>query len=63
VLYARDFDPNSFHYITYARNIRKEVIPAILIELSKLYFRQLHRDKDKQGEKIGVDTSNGVSDA
>jgi rubredoxin len=63
VLYARDFDPNSFHYITYAKSIRKEIIPAILIELSKLYFRQLHRDKDKQGEKVGIDMMNGVSDA
>lgn len=45
ILYARDFNPNNFVYVTYAQNVKKEIIPALLIELSKLYFRQLNPRK------------------
>ncbi|MBA4057791.1 MAG: rubredoxin, partial [Marivirga sp.] len=51
ILYAKNFDANNFEYLTYARNVKKEIIPALLIELSKMYFRQLNREKDKTGEK------------
>ena len=50
ILYARNFDPNSLHYNAYARGIKKEMIPAVLIELSKLYFRQLNPEKIKAEE-------------
>ena len=32
-------------YLTYAKGVRKEVLPALLIELSKRYFRQLNPEK------------------
>ncbi len=51
VLYAKNFNPNHITYLTYAKNVRKEVIPAILIELSKIYFRQLNPEKDQREEK------------
>ena len=51
ILYARDFNPNSFSYLTYARNVKKEIIPALLIELSKLYFRQLNPEKENSGKQ------------
>lgn len=47
ILYAKNFNPNNFVYQTYARNVKKEIIPALLIELSKLYFRQLNPEKEK----------------
>lgn len=47
ILYARDFNPNTLDYHTYARSVRKEMIPALLIELSKWYFRQLHPEQAK----------------
>ncbi len=47
ILYARDFNPNTLDYHTYARSVRKEMIPALLIELSKWYFRQLHPEQEK----------------
>jgi rubredoxin len=50
ILYAKNFDPNNIIYHTYARGIKKEMIPAVLIELSKLYFRQLNPEKQKSGE-------------
>jgi rubredoxin len=50
ILYARNFDPNNIAYHTYARGIKKEMIPAVLIELSKLYFRQLNPEKEKSGD-------------
>lgn len=60
ILYAKNFDANNFEYLTYARNVKKEIIPALLIELSKMYFRQLNREKDKTGEKT-EEHANGSS--
>ena len=51
ILYAKNFNPNNFLYLTYARGVKKEIIPALLIELSKMYFRQLNPEKEKIGEK------------
>ena len=53
ILYVKDFNTTNTLYYTYARQVAKEMIPALLIELSKLYFRQLnpekeHRDGDDQ---------------
>lgn len=42
ILYAKNFDPNLTEYYTYAGGVTKEVIPALLIEISKIYFRQLN---------------------
>jgi len=36
--YAKDFNPNSTIYFRYARCITKEIVPALLIELSKMYY-------------------------
>ena len=46
LLYAKDFNPNTVTYLTYATHVRRELIPALLIELSKLYFRQLNPEKE-----------------
>lgn len=46
ILYAKDFNPNTVTYMTYARQVRRELIPALLIELSKVYFRQLNPEKE-----------------
>lgn len=50
ILYAKNFNPNTVTYLTYASNVRKEVIPSLLIELSKLYFRQLNPEKETSKE-------------
>lgn len=50
VLYAKHFNPNNIVYHTYARGITKEIMPTFLIELSKLYFRQLNPEKEKLEE-------------
>lgn len=46
ILYAKNFNPNNITYNTYAKAVRKEAIPALLIELSKLYFRQLNPERE-----------------
>jgi rubredoxin len=46
ILYANRFNPNNILYQVYAQNVRKEVIPALLIELSKLYFKQLNPERE-----------------
>ncbi|HEY9046900.1 MAG TPA: rubredoxin domain-containing protein [Ohtaekwangia sp.] len=51
ILYAKDFNPNKIAYLTYARDVKKEIIPALLIELSKMYYRQLNPEREKLGDK------------
>lgn len=45
ILYAKDFNPNFFEYYCYARAINRDIIPALLIELSKKYYEQLNTKK------------------
>ena len=47
ILYAKNFNPTNVVYQTYARCVKKEIIPTLLIELSKLYFRQLNPEKEQ----------------
>ncbi len=41
ILYSEEFNPNLTEYHYYARDIAKEIIPALLIELSFMYYEQL----------------------
>jgi rubredoxin len=50
ILYAKNFNPNNVVHHTYARGVKKEMIPSLLIELSKLYFRQLNPEKEHTTE-------------
>jgi rubredoxin len=52
ILYAKNFNPNNVTYLTYAREVRKEIIPALLIELSKLYYRQLNPEKEQDADVV-----------
>ncbi|WKN32394.1 rubredoxin [Porifericola rhodea] len=45
ILYAKNFNPNFFDYYYYSRAINREIIPALLIELSKKYYEQLSAKK------------------
>lgn len=47
ILYAKNFNPTNITYYTYARGVKKEMIPTLLIELSKLYFRQLNPEREQ----------------
>jgi rubredoxin len=58
ILYAENFNPNHGVYHTYARQTRRELIPALLIELSKIYFRQLNPEKDQQEEFVRTPSGN-----
>lgn len=53
ILYAKDFNPHLLDYQVYVKGVRKEILPALLIEISKIYFRQLNPEKepDKPGKK------------
>ena len=59
ILYARDFNPNNIAYHVYSKNVRKEIIPSLLIELSKMYFRQLNPEKDNK-ESPSASVVNGA---
>ena len=41
VLYAKNFDPNTLQYLTYAQDVDKLELPGLLMELSRLFFDQL----------------------
>ena len=41
ILYAKDFNPNSATYLTYVKNVTQSVLPALLMELSVMYFDQI----------------------
>lgn len=59
ILYAKNFNPNNVVHLTYARNVKREMIPSLLIELSKLYFRQLNPEKEHVREIREEVTANG----
>lgn len=61
ILYAKNFNPNNIVYQVYAQSVRKEVIPALLIELSKLYFRQLNPEREPVAGKSKVAHVNGTT--
>ncbi len=61
VLYARNFNPNNIEYLSYAKNVKREVIPALLIELSKMYFRQLNPEKENDEVKTRVTVTPAAS--
>ncbi|UII22405.1 rubredoxin [Fulvivirga ligni] len=44
ILYSKDFNPNLMDYQLYARNVEKESIAALLIELSHIYYDNLPED-------------------
>ncbi len=52
IYYAKDFNPINIVYSSYARHVQKEIIPALLIELSKLYFRQLNPEGPVHHEDV-----------
>lgn len=41
ILYSKDFNPNSAKYLTFAKDVTKNVLPALLIELSVVYYDQI----------------------
>ena len=51
LLYARNFDPNTRDYQEYARQVDRSELVALLIELSRLYFKHLN---EVPGETIGA---------
>ena len=54
ILYSKNFNPNESEYITYVKNATKEVLPALLIELSQMYYDQLDETQTipKKKEKV-----------
>ncbi|MDN5204335.1 rubredoxin domain-containing protein [Fulvivirgaceae bacterium BMA10] len=41
ILYSKDFNPNSTEYMTFAEEVEKEDLAPLLMELSKMYYKQL----------------------
>jgi len=47
ILYSKNFDPNSCRYIPFAQDVGREVLPDLLIELSRMYFGQQDQEEPK----------------
>lgn len=47
LLYAKNFDPNTGEYIMHVQDIDKVELPGLLMELSKLYFKQLGTQREE----------------
>lgn len=47
ILFAKNFDPNNRIYIEYAQNIDQMDLPALLLELTKTYFKNLGEVKEE----------------
>jgi rubredoxin len=45
IMYSKEFNSNLMEYTYYPRKVPKEIIPALLIELSKKYYDQLEAHK------------------
>ncbi|MEX2591256.1 MAG: rubredoxin domain-containing protein [Anditalea sp.] len=54
ILYSKDFNPNLSEYFYYAKNVSKETLPPLLIELSYKYYDQLEVRKPLESVEIGA---------
>jgi len=45
--YAKNFDPNTRHYVEYARQVDKAELIELILELSRIYFEQLDQGKEE----------------
>ncbi|WP_026463179.1 rubredoxin [Adhaeribacter aquaticus] len=56
VMYCKDFNPNKREYISYAKDVMKEDLAPLLMELSCLYYEQLNYEPEVRYAKPAVET-------
>ncbi len=54
ILYSRNFNPNLSEYFYYAKNVPRETLPSLLIELSHKYYDQLEGQKSAESSESGM---------
>lgn len=54
LLYAKNFDPNTQEYIVHVQDVDQSELPDLLIELSKLYFEQLGKVRERPEKPISA---------
>ncbi len=55
VLYCRDFNPNKRDYLAYAKDVLQEDLAPLLMELSRLYYEQLHYEPEVKVNKPAIE--------
>lgn len=55
LLYCQDFNPNKCEYTTYAKDVLQEDLAPLLMELSRLYYDQLHYEPEVKVPKPTVE--------
>lgn len=58
LLYSKDFNPNICEYFYYAKDVPKETLPPLLIELSHKYYEQLEVKKTPTSMETDKGTTN-----
>ena len=51
LLYCKDFNPNKREYTTFAKDVLQEDLAPLLMELSRLYYDQLHYEPEVKAPK------------
>ncbi|MGV3587808.1 MAG: rubredoxin [Adhaeribacter sp.] len=57
VLYCQDFNPNKRKYITFAKDVLKEDLAPLLMELSCLYYEQLNYEPEVKTNKPIIEST------
>ena len=52
LLYAKNFDPNTREYIMHVQDVDVVELPSLLMELSKLYFEELGKEREVEPTDI-----------
>jgi rubredoxin len=46
ICYSKDFNPNTREYLVFAKDVEKEDLAPLLMELTKMYFEQLNNETE-----------------
>ena len=61
ILFSKEFNPNLMEYDYYTKNVPKEIIPPLLLELSYLYYEQLDEKQKVEKEVTSKNDKNANS--
>ncbi|MEQ8809172.1 MAG: rubredoxin, partial [Imperialibacter sp.] len=61
IQFSRDFNPNLMEYQYFVKDITKEIIPPLLLELSYMYYEQLDEKSNERKKEAKVAFSDAKS--
>jgi rubredoxin len=61
IQFSKDFNPNLMEYQYFVKDITKEIIPPLLLELSYMYYEQLDEKSNASKAEVKIDVSGSES--